>query len=69
MDGDELVRHVRMRGGPASKVRIVALTAAAEPEKRAEFLAAGLDAVYTKPIDMIGLRHLIQVEGAAGASS
>lgn len=68
MNGDELVRHVRRSAEPASKVRIVALTAAAEPEKRAEFLAAGVDAVYTKPIDMSGLRHLVQVEGATGAS-
>jgi signal transduction histidine kinase/ActR/RegA family two-component response regulator len=67
MDGVEVAHRVRSTTGPASTVRIVALTAAAEPEKRAEFLAAGVDAVYTKPIDMTRLRHLVQVEGATGA--
>ncbi len=69
MNGQEVTR--KLRGTPrtgtgrAALTYVVALTASATAEQQAEFLAAGVDAVYTKPIDMERLRHLLIKEGVA----
>ena len=64
MDGEEVTR--RLRGDErAGATYVVALTASAAAEQQAEYRAAGVDAVYTKPIDMERLRHLLIKEGAA----
>jgi len=51
MDGPEAVRRIRASNGPSSKTPIIAFTADAIPENRARYLAAGCDAVVTKPIE------------------
>ena len=48
MDGLEATRRLRQTP-EGKKVRIVAMTAGALPEDRFECLAAGMDAVLTKP--------------------
>jgi len=63
MDGVELTRRLRSASAPSSTVPIVALTAMVESREHAEFRAAGVDAVYTKPIDLARLRHLLRAEG------
>ena len=50
MDGPEAVRRIRSMNGPVAKLPIIALTADAMPEHRERYLAAGLDAILTKPI-------------------
>jgi signal transduction histidine kinase/ActR/RegA family two-component response regulator len=65
MDGDEVTRRLRDATGGASLTYIVALTAGATAEQQAEYRAAGVDAIYTKPIDMDGLRRMLVKEGAA----
>ncbi|MCA9704227.1 MAG: response regulator [Myxococcales bacterium] len=62
MDGAELTTRVRQAAEPMASTRIVALTATAEPERHAEFRACGVDAVYTKPIDLVRLRRLLETE-------
>ncbi|MEZ4293763.1 MAG: ATP-binding protein [Polyangiaceae bacterium] len=64
MDGADVVRRLRARDAEP-RLQIVALTASATADQQAEFRAAGVDAVYTKPIDMDRLRRLLVHEGAA----
>jgi signal transduction histidine kinase/FixJ family two-component response regulator len=65
MDGEEVTRRLRSGEGRAAGMYVVALTASATAEQQAEFRAAGVDAVYTKPIDLDRLRHMLVKEGAA----
>jgi len=63
MNGDEVARRLRTLSGGASLTFLVALTASATVEQSAKFLSSGVDAVYTKPIDMDGLRRMLAKEG------
>jgi signal transduction histidine kinase/ActR/RegA family two-component response regulator len=65
LDGAEVTRRLRLSGSGASRTRVVALTASATAEQQAAFLAAGVDAVYSKPIDIDRLRRLLARERPA----
>ncbi len=56
MDGQTATRTLRQMG---ATVPILALTAHALPEHREQCLAAGMDEVLTKPIDMQGLNQAL----------
>jgi signal transduction histidine kinase/CheY-like chemotaxis protein len=63
IDGDEVTRRLRSFSGRSSMTYIVALTAGATAEEQARYAEAGVDAIYTKPIDMDRLRRLLAKEG------
>lgn len=63
LNGDEVTRRLRMLSGTAALTFVVALTASATAEESAKFTKAGVDAIYTKPIDMDGLRRMLAKEG------
>ncbi|MBK8256576.1 MAG: response regulator [Polyangiaceae bacterium] len=65
LNGDDVARQIRLLEHGKDRLQIVALTAAASPECREQYLAAGVDAVYTKPIDMPRLRNLLVNESKA----
>lgn len=70
LDGASATRAIRALEGPRSRVPIVALTADALPEGRARYLASGLDAFLTKPIDWGELeRVLARCTDAPGAAA
>jgi CheY-like chemotaxis protein/CBS domain-containing protein len=50
MDGVSATREIRKLAGPAGQVPIIALTANADPDEVAEYIAAGMCAVVEKPI-------------------
>lgn len=67
LDGLAATRAIRAMEGPAGAIRIVGLTAHAFDEDIAAFLAAGADAVVTKPISVAELWRAIDIgERAAG---
>ena len=50
MDGVEATRNIRSMAGRAGAVPIIALTANADPEDAAGYIAAGMSMVVEKPI-------------------
>jgi len=60
MDGLTATRRIREMHGPAGRLPIVALTANALAAQADECLAAGMDAHFSKPIDMVRLNNLIE---------
>jgi CheY-like chemotaxis protein len=50
MDGVEATRAIRALKGGLGRIPIVALTATADPESTAAYLAAGMNGVVDKPI-------------------
>ena len=60
MDGLTATRRIREMHGPAGRLPIVALTANALDTQADECLAAGMDAHFSKPIDMVRLNNLIE---------
>jgi signal transduction histidine kinase/AmiR/NasT family two-component response regulator len=64
LNGDEVVRTLRACSAATNVIHVVALTAGATPEERQKYFEAGVDAIYVKPIDLNGLRHLLVKEGA-----
>ena len=60
MDGLTATRRIREIHGPAGRLPIIALTANALATQADECLAAGMDAHFSKPIDMVRLNHLIE---------
>lgn len=57
MDGYQLARKIRERGN--TSLPIIALTADAFPEKKAECLKAGMNEQMTKPVDLETLKEMI----------
>lgn len=55
MDGVTAAEHIRLLPAPAGRVRIVALTADVFAEARERCLAAGMDEVMTKPVNLNAL--------------
>jgi len=64
MDGLEATRRIRALGGAAGKIPVIALTANAFPEDRANCRAAGMNGFVTKPVDRKRLEAAIA--GARG---
>ena len=58
VDGYKLARTIRERGN--QKLPIIALTADAFPEKKAECLKAGMDDQLTKPVNLQTLREILE---------
>ena len=58
VDGYKLARTVRDRGN--HKLPIIALTADAFPEKKAECLKAGMNEQITKPVDLTTLKNTLE---------
>ncbi|MDX2221254.1 MAG: PAS domain-containing protein [Rhodospirillaceae bacterium] len=71
MDGPAAVRSIRSDDSLCSRVPIIALTADAIVEHHREYMAAGADAVITKPIDWallaVEMVRLTSVRGDNGA--
>ncbi len=63
LDGDEVTRRLRSWSSAAATIYVIALTASATAEQREKYTAAGVDAIYTKPIDMDRLRQMLAREG------
>lgn len=68
MDGIEATSQLRASGGPNQQTVVVALTAGATPEERVACQQAGIDALYSKPIEMDRLRQLLCDEGARASA-
>src|SRR4029077_6130143 len=72
MDGVAATRAIRQLGGLAGAVPIIALTANAEPEDSAEYLAAGMNGVVEKPMKpehlLAALQHALGETQDAGAA-
>jgi PAS domain S-box-containing protein len=58
IDGYKLARTIRKRGN--HKLPIIALTADAFPEKKAECLNAGMNDQITKPVDLQTLKNILE---------
>lgn len=67
MDGVETARRIRAGSGPCAKTPIIALTAHALPADIDRFLAAGIDACLTKPVNRDKLAALLAQPAAASA--
>lgn len=63
LDGVTAARHIRAATGAKARIPIVALTAHAMDSERAAYLAAGMEAVVTKPIKMADLRAALAFGG------
>ena len=59
MDGVEATKAIRASGGASQGSRIIALTAHAQPEDHARYLAAGMEAVLNKPLRWAVLREML----------
>jgi signal transduction histidine kinase/CheY-like chemotaxis protein len=60
MDGRELTRKIRMSGKPYHAIPIIAFTAGMMPNQRAEYLAAGVNDMLSKPFSLADLRKIIE---------
>jgi CheY-like chemotaxis protein len=75
MDGVAATREIRKLAGAAGRVPIIALTANADAEEVAQYLAAGMRAVVEKPIKPERLMEALDAalaekgEGAAAAAA
>ncbi|WP_374443631.1 ATP-binding protein [Stella sp.] len=67
VDGVEATRRIRRAETAGRRVAIVGLTADTTAQQRDECLAAGMDAVVAKPVDLAALERA--VSSAMGASS
>ncbi len=61
MDGLEATRQIRALDGPDHEVAIIGVTAAANEREIADCMAAGMNAVITKPIDPDALERAMRV--------
>lgn len=64
LDGLDATRAIRALPGPERAVRVVGVTARAFDDEIAEFMAAGVDDVVTKPISVADLWRAIGSDGA-----
>jgi signal transduction histidine kinase/CheY-like chemotaxis protein len=64
MDGLEATRRIRALGGVAGKIPVIALTANAFAEDRANCLAAGMNGFVVKPVDRRRLETALAEAGA-----
>lgn len=71
MDGLDATRAIRRRESVAARARtpIVALTANAMPQQLKSYVAAGMDACVTKPIDAVQLLKIIAAQLPAAKPS
>ncbi len=69
MDGFEATKRIRERQAGGHRPVIVALTASAFEEDRNKCLAAGMDDVLAKPVDLEVLQRMIAKWGGAGELS
>ncbi|MBP7665756.1 MAG: response regulator [Burkholderiaceae bacterium] len=60
MDGETAARAIRALPGPVGRIPIIAMTANVMPEQRASYLAAGMDAVVSKPVEARALLAALQ---------
>ena len=60
MDGEAAARAIRTLAPPLGRIPIVAMTANVMPEQRAGYLAAGMDAVVSKPVDAQALQAALR---------
>ena len=60
MDGFEATRLIRGLAGDAGRVTVIAMTADARQGTRETCLAAGMDDNLAKPVNLQGLRELLQ---------
>ena len=67
MDGVTAAREIRKLPAPAGRVPIIALTANADPDEVAEYLAAGMRAVVEKPIKPERLMEALEAALAEAA--
>ena len=72
MDGIAATRAIRALSGPAGAVPIIALTANADPEDAAGYLAAGMNGVVEKPMKpeqlLAALQDALNPQGDAAAA-
>ena len=64
MDGIAATREIRAIEAPDRRNRIVAMTANASDNDRAECLSAGMDGFLSKPVSRLRLAELIRAEAA-----
>ena len=69
MDGVAATREIRKLPGPAGRVPIIALTANADPDEVAEYMAAGMRAVVEKPIKPERLMEALEAALAESSQS
>lgn len=62
MDGPALTRQIHQRFAAAAQMPIIALTADTQPQERERCLAAGMDAVLYKPIELQELEHTVAAQ-------
>jgi len=60
MDGLEATKRIRESGAAHARVPIIAMTAGTANEDQGKFLAAGMDGYIAKPMDLEGLRAVIE---------
>jgi CheY-like chemotaxis protein len=60
MDGKEATRRIRRSGGPNEDTVIIAVTASCTAVERQTILAAGIDAIVTKPVNFKELEETIE---------
>jgi CheY-like chemotaxis protein/nitrogen-specific signal transduction histidine kinase len=60
MDGETATRAIRALPGPLGHIPIIAMTANVMPEQRSSYLAAGMDAVVSKPVDAQALQAALR---------
>ncbi|GCL63547.1 ATP-binding protein [Pseudaquabacterium pictum] len=60
MDGEAATRAIRALPGLLGRIPVVAMTANVMPEQRSSYLAAGMDAVVSKPVDAQALQAALR---------
>ncbi|MDP1985807.1 response regulator, partial [Phenylobacterium sp.] len=71
MDGVAATRAIRALAGPAAQTPIIALTANADPEDAAAYIAAGMIGVVEKPMKPENLLRALQqaLEGSTARAA